>query len=68
MGVYEQQIVPIKISRLAEYVSQRKRIALEDAPAAIAELRAYKTYNQLSFHTPRVILALRFVESYEVTE
>ena len=37
-----------------------------DAPAAIAELKAYKTYNQLSFHTPRVIQALRFVESYEV--
>ena len=35
-----------------------------DAPAAIAELKAYKTYNQLSFHTPRVIQALRFVESY----
>lgn len=31
MGVYEEQMVPIKISRLAEYVSQRKRIALEDA-------------------------------------
>ena len=39
-----------------------------DAPAAIAELKAYKTYNQLSFHTPRVIQALRFVESYEVKE
>ena len=37
-----------------------------DAPAAIAELKAYKTYNQLSFHTSRVIRALRFVESYEV--
>jgi len=37
-----------------------------DAPAAIAELKAYKTYNQLSFHTPRVIQALQFVESYEV--
>ena len=37
-----------------------------DAPAAIAELKAYKTYNQLSFHTPRVISALKFVESYEV--
>lgn len=37
-----------------------------DASAAIAELKAYKTYNQLSFHTPRVIRALRFVESYEV--
>ena len=31
MGVYEEQIVPIKISQLAEYVSQRKRIALENA-------------------------------------
>ena len=37
-----------------------------DAPAAIAELRAYKTYNQLSFHTERVIKALKFVEAYEV--
>ena len=37
-----------------------------DAPAAIAELKAYKTSNQLSFHTPRVMRALRFVESYEV--
>ena len=37
-----------------------------DAPAAIAELKAYKTYNQLSFHTHRVIQALRFVESYVV--
>ena len=176
MGVYEEQIVPIKITRLAEYVSQRKRISLEDAlvyiysnpmydrlydegakwwslstealynefesariaerrnipheefefytyclekyaqakgltglqalallkrygaddflidhydllhtqgtgvnsrsekkeksvivaPAAIAELKAYKTYNQLSFHTPCVIQALRLVECYEV--
>lgn len=31
MGVYEEQLVPIKISRLAEYVSQRKRISLDDA-------------------------------------
>lgn len=37
-----------------------------DAPAAIAQLKAYKTYDQLSFHTKRVIDALRFVESYEV--
>lgn len=35
MGVYEEQIVPIKISRLAEYVSQRKRISLEEALAYI---------------------------------
>lgn len=39
-----------------------------DAPAAIAELKAYKTYNQLSFHTERVISSLRFVDSYEVNE
>ena len=37
-----------------------------DAPAAIAELKAYKTYNHLSFHTERVIKELKFVESYEV--
>ncbi len=36
--------------------------------AAIAELKAYKTYNQLSFHSQRVIDALKFVESYEVKE
>lgn len=35
MGVYEEQIVPIKISRLAEYVSQRKHISLEEALAYI---------------------------------
>lgn len=34
--------------------------------AAILQLKAYKTYDQLSFHTERVIGALRFVESYEV--
>lgn len=37
-----------------------------DAPAAIAQLKAYKTYDQLSFHTSKVIGALKFVESYEV--
>lgn len=37
-----------------------------DAPAAIAQLKAYKTYDQLSFHTRRVIRALRFVRAYEV--
>ena len=39
-----------------------------DTPAALLELKVYKTYDQLSFHTPRVIQALRFVESYEVKE
>lgn len=37
-----------------------------DAPAAISELKAYKTYNQLSFHSKRVLDALQFVEAYEV--
>lgn len=37
-----------------------------DADTAIARLKAYKTYDQLSFHTERVMDALRFVESYEV--
>ena len=39
-----------------------------DASAAIAELKAYKTYNQLSFHTPRVLQALKFVKSYIVND
>lgn len=38
------------------------------APAAIAQLRAYKTYDQLSFHTEGVLAALRFVKSYEAPE
>ena len=36
------------------------------AEAAILQLKAYKTYDQLSFHTPRVIATLKFVESYVV--
>ena len=35
------------------------------APSAIAKLKAYKTYDQLSFHPDRVISELRFVGSYE---
>lgn len=31
MGAYEDNIVPIKISHLAEYVSRVKRISLDDA-------------------------------------
>ena len=42
MGVYEEQIVPIKISRLAEYVSRRKRIALEDALVSITTFFTHK--------------------------
>ena len=36
------------------------------AEAAILQLKAYKTYDQLSFHTNRVIKNLKFVESIEV--
>ena len=36
------------------------------AEAAILQLKAYKTYDQLSFHTERVIKALRFLESIDV--
>lgn len=31
MGAYENNIIPIKIARLAEYVSERKRISLDEA-------------------------------------
>ena len=36
------------------------------AEAAILQLKAYKTYDQLSFHTDRVIKTLKFVESIEI--
>ena len=36
------------------------------AEAAILQLKAYKTYDQLSFHTARTIGTLRFVGAYEV--
>lgn len=36
------------------------------AEAAILQLKAYKTYDQLSFHTEKTIEMLRFVESFEV--
>lgn len=31
MGVYEKNIIPVKIAHLAEYVSRVKRISLDDA-------------------------------------
>ena len=34
--------------------------------AAIMQLKAYKTYDQLSFHTDKVIKTLNFLESIEV--
>ena len=36
------------------------------AEAAILQLKAYKTYDQLSFHTDRAIKTLNFLESIEV--
>jgi hypothetical protein len=36
------------------------------AEAAIMQLKAYKTYDQLSFHSERVINSLHFVESFNV--
>ena len=36
------------------------------AEAAILQLKAYKTYDQLSFHTDKVIKTLNFLESIEV--
>lgn len=36
------------------------------AEAAILQLKAYKTYDQLSFHTDRVIKTLKFLEAFEV--
>lgn len=42
MGIYEENIVPVKISRLAEYVSRRKRISLDDALVYIYSNPMYK--------------------------
>lgn len=36
------------------------------AKAAILQLKAYKTYDQLSFHTQKVIESLKYIESFEV--
>ena len=36
------------------------------AEAAILQLKAYKTYDQLSFHTARAISALRYLEALDV--
>lgn len=38
------------------------------ALAEIVELKSHKRFNQLSFHTLRVMSALRFLKSYEVKE
>ena len=45
---------------------KQEREEAERAEAAILQLKAYKTYDQLSFHTDRVIKTLKFVESIEI--
>lgn len=42
MGIYENNIIPIKISHLAEYVSKVKRISLDDALLYIYSNPMYK--------------------------
>ena len=39
-----------------------------DAQAAILQLKAYKTYDQVFFHTERSIRELKFLEAFEVAE
>lgn len=47
MGVYEDNIIPIKIARLAEYVSERKRISLDEALVYIYSNDMYaELYNE----------------------
>lgn len=47
MGKYEEQIVPIKISRLAEYISEKKRFTLDEALMYIYVNPLYKElYNE----------------------
>lgn len=42
MGVYEENIVPIKISRLAEYMAQKKGLTLDEALLCIYSNPMYK--------------------------
>ena len=47
MGVYEENIVPVKIASLAEYVSERKKISLDEALVYIYSNEMYKElYNE----------------------
>lgn len=47
MGIYEENIVPVKIANLAEYVAQRRRISLEEALVYIYSNPMYKElYNE----------------------
>ena len=42
MGVYEENIVPVKIANLAEYVAERRRISLDEALVYIYSNPMYK--------------------------
>lgn len=42
MGVYEDNIVPVKIASLAEYVSKRRRITLDEALVYVYSNPMYK--------------------------
>lgn len=42
MGVYEENIIPIKISHLAEYMAQKKRLSLDEALVCIYSNPMYK--------------------------
>lgn len=44
MGVYEENIVPVKIASLAEYVAERKRISLDEA---LVYIYSNDMYNEL---------------------
>jgi len=47
MGVYENNIIPVKIANLAEYVSERKKISLYEALVYIYSNPMYKElYNE----------------------
>lgn len=36
--------------------------------AALMQLKAYKTYDQISFHTERAIASLQYIESFAISE
>lgn len=47
MGVYEENIVPIKIASLAEYIAERRRISLDEALVYIYSSDMYQElYNE----------------------
>lgn len=47
MGVYEDNIVPVKIASLAEYIAERRRISLDEALVYIYSNPMYKElYNE----------------------